>query len=208
MAAEVELLLVHGRLYQTIAGVERRRRFIDLSPSLLQLLLVQNSLALVDLATRQGERDPELYQLVVQWLEFMCAPSQLSDERAGFLLGSFTLKLMDVSGYRPELVRCLSCHDPVVSGGFRWHALKGGVVCISCTQKNEEQWFSARPMNDETLKLLRFSLNESFQEHLRPHLRAEHLACFHEALESYLVSHFPTIPAVSIRGACTALSLA
>lgn len=202
MVAEVELLIVHGHLFQTIAGVERKRRFIDTVPSLAQLLLVQNSLSIVDLATRQNERDPILYKLVISWLEFLSSSLQITDERAAFLLSSFALKLMSVLGYRPELSMCLSCHRSVESSAFRWHALKGGVVCRSCVTAHPEHWFSARPMDDETLKLMRFALTQPFVDQMRPHLRAEQIGHFHEVLESFLISHFPTIPLVSVRTAC------
>ncbi len=207
-AAEVELLLVQGQMFHTIAGVERRRRFVDFHPTLSQLLLFQNSLALVDLATRPCERDPALYQLVVRWLEFVQDGLTLTDERAAFLLGSFTLKLMSLVGYCPELSVCLSCHQAVESGAYRWHALKGGVVCEPCVSKDQEQWFQARRMDDATLKLLRLSLQESFSHQMRPTLSSQQIVLFHDILESYLICHFPIIPAVSMRGACRTSALA
>ncbi len=202
MAAEVDLLIVHGRAFETVAGVERKERFVDSTSSLSQLLLVQNSLALVDLATRLNECDFALYGLVRSWLDFVRGCREMTDERAAFLLGSFTLKLMSTVGYRPELSACLSCRRQIESQSYRWHALKGGVVCQSCSVQNEQQWFSARLIDDETLKLLRFALQRAFPEQLRPHLRGEQIERFHEVLESYLICHFPTIPAVSIRSSC------
>mgnify|MGYP001610637705 CR=1 FL=1 len=202
MVGEVELLLVSGRTFQTVAGVERRRGFPGIITDLPKLFLTKNSLSLVDLATRSFERDPVLYHLLVDWLEFVETSPPLSDERAAFLLGSFVLKLMAVSGYRPELNQCLSCRQSIVAGGFFWHALKGGVVCEPCVQKDQEQWFSARRIDDHVLKLMRFASQESFSSQTRPVLAAEQITWFHDILESYLICHFPTIPAVSIRQAC------
>jgi DNA repair protein RecO (recombination protein O) len=208
MVAEVELLLVRGRVFQTVAGVERRRGFPHIFSDLPKFLLVQNSLSLVDLATRPQEQDAKLYNLLLSWLEFINSCSTLTDERSAYLLGSFVLKLMGVSGYRPELTECLACRQAVASGGFFWHALKGGVVCESCVTRDAEQWFSARRIDDAALKLLRFAFQESFSNQIRPMLASEHIGWFHDALESYLICHFPTIPAVSIRGACATQTLA
>lgn len=208
MVAEVELLLVSGRVFQTVAGVERRRGFPGIFSDLQKCLLVQNSLSLVDLATRPHERDIALYDLVISWLAFIETCPSPTDERAAFLLGSFVLKLMDVSGYRPELTQCLSCRQAVAAGGFFWHALKGGVVCEPCVTRDQEQWFSARRIEDATLKLLRFASHESFPNQTRPTLASEHIGWFHEVLESYLICHFPTIPAVSVRSACVTSALA
>lgn len=200
--AEVELLIVRGRLYQTIAGVERRLSFFELHKNLNQLTLARNSLHLIDIATKPHERDVVLYELLREWLGFLCEKKSISNERAGFLLGSFMLKFMSISGYRPELQQCLSCHRFIEPKNYFWHALRGGVVCQTCSSANHEAWFSARPISDEALKLARFALQESFESQIRPHLKAEHILSFHEILESFIISHFPTIPAVSLRTAC------
>ena len=200
--AEVELLLVQGRHYPIVAGVERRQSYAAATANLPSLLLTQNALALVDEATKTYERDPAAYQLLSDWLNFLCATPAMSDERAGFLLGSFMLKLMDVSGYRPQFQECLSCQREIEPGRYLWQALKGGVVCRPCVDGSQEQWFAARSIEDETLKLVRFALDEPFAHQIRPNLSGIHIQNFHEVLESFVVSHFPTIPAVSMRTAC------
>lgn len=202
MAAVVDLLLVQGRAYQTVAGVERRQAFASIYADLPKLVLAQNGLHLVDIGTRADETDPHIYELIVSWLGFLNNDMVISRERAGFLLGAFSLKLLSFVGYRPELNHCLGCRQTIVPGAYQWHGLKGGVVCTSCTRIDQETWFAARPMTDEALKLVRFGLEEGFASHLRPHLKAEDLAGFHEATESLMISHFPVIPASSLRAAC------
>ena len=203
MVAVVDLMLVHGRAYQLVAGVERRQAFARIYEDLPRLVLAQNALHLVDIGTRADETDPEIYALIQQWLEFLNGEVSLTRERAGFLLGAFSLKLLSLVGYRPQLSGCLGCRQGITPGLYQWHGLKGGVVCTHCTQTDQETWFAARPMTDEALKLVRFGLEESFVEHLRPHLKADDLLGFHEAVESLMISHFPVIPASSLRAACS-----
>lgn len=202
MVAVVDLMLVHGRAYQIVAGVERREAFSSIYTDLLKLVLAQNALHLVDIGTRADENDSNIYDLLFAWLTFLNKDSVISQERAGFLLGAFALKLLMLVGYRPELNRCLACRDQISSGQYQWHGLKGGVVCLNCAHSDQKQWFSARPMTDDVLKLIRFGLDESFETHMRPRLRAEDLSGFHESIESLMVSHFPVIPASSLRSAC------
>ena len=200
--AEVELLLVNGRYYETVAGVDRTRSFSKIYKDLNRLTLAQNAFHLVHMGTRPYEVDEVLYDVLIQWLNFLESLPEISQERSAYLLGAFTMKLIAIFGYRPELHRCLQCKSGIEQGKYLWHALKGGVVCQKCVRDHEEQYFSARPMADETLKLIRFALIESFEHQLRPHLSGEHLASFHEAIESLIISHFPTIPATSLRTAC------
>ncbi|NQV89687.1 MAG: DNA repair protein RecO [Parcubacteria group bacterium] len=200
--AVVDLLLVYGRHYQTVAGVDRRRAYEGVRTDLSRQVLAYNALHLVDIGTRADEADPSIYRLIEQWLEFLDQDVTITAERAGFLLGGFALKLLGLVGYHPELRECLGCRLAIGAGQYRWHGLRGGVVCSGCTDKDQEQWFSARTMTDEALKLVRFALSEGFDAQLRPHLSGEHLTGFHEATESLMISHFPTIPASSLRGAC------
>jgi len=203
MIAEVELLLVYGRHYQTVAGTERKRAFTGVYEDMSKHVLARNALHLVDIGTSQNENDPNIYTLLSDWLEFLEQSPSISKERAGFLLGAFALKLLAITGYRPELHNCLGCRTGLRSRAYKWHALKGGVVCENCTSIDQEQWFAARDMNDEILKLVRFSLQEGFSELLKLHLSAVGIAGFHEAVESLVICHFPTIPASSLRASCS-----
>lgn len=200
--AEVRLLLVDGRFYYTVAGTDRVQAFPTTYSDLTKTVLIQNAFALFELGTRAHEVDLELYSFLFSWIQFISELPEVSAERAGFLLTSFAIKFLAHIGYRPELNQCLVCRTAIMEGFYRWHALKGGVVCETCYKKDQEQWFSARDIQDETLKLLRFSLQQNFSEQLRPHLPGNILVAFHEIIESLLVNHFPVIPAVTMREAC------
>ncbi|MBI2551027.1 DNA repair protein RecO [Candidatus Uhrbacteria bacterium] len=199
---EADLMIVRGRSMYTLAGVERWHTFPNLYQDHRRSVLAQSALHLIDIGTREAEPDPVLYYELKKFLIFVDASPPLTAERSGYLLASFALKLLAMSGYRPELFFCLQCKDPIASKTFRWHALKGGVVCDPCSIADQETWFAARPMEDRIAKLLRFALGETFENQLRPHLPGESLGQFHEAVESLIVSHFPTVPLNSMREAC------
>ncbi len=200
--AVVDLLLVYGRYYQTVAGADRKRAYTRVTDDLSRLVLAQNALHLVDIGTRADESDSDIYHLIDTWLQFLDADVSFTAERSGFLLGGFALKLLALVGYHPELRNCLGCRAPIGRGSFSWHGLRGGAVCSLCVSTDQQQWFSARPMTDDALKLVRYALCEDFGAQLRPHLTPQDLTGFHEAVESLMICHFPTIPASSLRGAC------
>lgn len=199
--AESDFLVVNGRFQETLAGVERRISFRGIYDDFTKTLLAHQGLRLVDIATRPRQSDPILYDETLRWLAFLDAAPAFSTERGAFLLASFAVKLLSILGYRPELLACLACHRPIEAGAFRWSALKGGVVCESCTKREPEEWFSVRDLTVPALKLLRFAASESFPDLLRIRLEGPDALAFHDAVESLMVSHFPTIPAVSLRGA-------
>lgn len=202
MPAVVDFHVVRGRQFDTIAGTDRRRAFPSTYADLPRLLLAHNALQLTDIGTRPDEPDARLFDLLVGWFEAVEAAPSVTPERAGFLLGGYALRLLSAIGYRPELTRCLACKRPVEPGGYRWHAVKGGVACRGCVERDQEQWFAARVLSDDALKLIRFGLDAPFPELFRPRLAADRLLEYHEAVESLMVSHFPVIPANSLRAAC------
>ena len=200
--AEVHLLIVRGRQYDTVAGVERLHAFPRSQADFARLLLLQNAFALLAMGTHTEERDERLYNALLEWCQFVEEAEVFSEERSGFVFGSFGLKLLGLRGYHPELRSCLGCREGIVAGAFRWHAPKGGVVCEACTAKDPEQWFAARQIPDEAVKLMRYALQEPFPALARPSLSGSALQAFHETVESLIVAHFPLIPAASLRGAC------
>ncbi len=197
--AMLDLLIVRGRVVDTLAGVERLRAYHPICHDLNKLLLARQILYLIDLGTKTEQTDPVLYSELIKWLEFIEVMPAVSSERSGFLLASFALKLLSISGYRPELGHCLSCKRSVTPNTFKWHALKGGIVCDNCCRVDEEQWFAAREISDEALKLVRFTLKERPENLLKPALAGKLLLEYHDLVESLLVCHFPTIPATTLR---------
>jgi len=137
MVAEVDLLLVNGRLYETVAGVERRRTFPQLYNDYSRLLLAKNSLYLTDFSTRPGQEDDGLYSFICGWLQFIELLPELSGERSAYLLAVFALRMLAKVGYEPELKQCLFCSGPVLPSkeSIAWYPLKGGVACINCTER-------------------------------------------------------------------------
>lgn len=197
--AVMNLLVVRGRYYYTVAGVEREQAFPGICSDFNKLLLARQALHLVDMGTKEEQAEQSMYQEVLAWLGFIESLPEVSGERSAYLLASFALRLLDHAGYRPELGHCLGCGRSVTPNTFRWHALKGGIVCDNCCVRNEEQWFAARRISDEALKLLRYSLKESHANLLKPTIPGKLLLEFHELVESLMVCHFPTIPATSLR---------
>jgi len=203
MVAQTDFLLVNGRAYPTVAGVERRKTYPSIYTDVSKITLAQNALSLVDIGTRESEPDEKIFDLLDVYLEELQEMPELSSRRASLLLGSFTLKLMSLIGYQPELDQCLQCRIVITPKQYKWHSLKGGVVCIPCTKKQDDQWFSAREISDESIKLLRFARKGTFEDQLKPTLSHDQLSQFHEALESLIINHFPTIPANSLAHSCS-----
>lgn len=192
--AVCDLMVVRGRYHDIVAGVERQEAYKNLRGDAEKLSLLSYILHLVDITTKPRQSDPVLFYELRSWLSVLDDAPEISAKRRAFLQASFTLKLLTILGYRPELTRCVSCQSRIARRVYKWHGLKGGVVCELCTTRHSEEWFAARKIQDNTLKLVRFATDEPASDLLHVRIPGELSGEFHDLVESLVVAHFPVLP--------------
>ncbi len=189
--AIVDLEYIKGRRSTTIIAVDTRHRFRQLDHHLERRLLAEALLFFLDKATDEEEDDQTLYQMLIDWLQFLDVSQPLSEKRASFLLGAFLLRLLSRLGWKVELNHCLNCRAEIFPLSFRWHAGHGGLVCSDCVSGNKETWFSARIVPEEAIKLVRFARDEKLVDLMRLPLNLEHLNAFANIVNDLVANHLP-----------------
>jgi len=82
---------------------------------------------LVDGFGSEANANPPLYQLAVETLQYIRdAPT------ADIPLRFFELHLLEVSGLKPELYRCVECRQALTPGAHRFSPNVGGTLCVEC----------------------------------------------------------------------------
>ncbi len=88
-------------------------------------------LELVSETTREGQSNPRIYALLVDFLRMM-----EEDREAGPLPVFFGIRLLRILGLMPHLSGCVVCRDLPSGPGGRWavyfSSQKGGTVCSRC----------------------------------------------------------------------------
>lgn len=189
--ALVNLEIIKGARSTTVIGVERSEAFGTIRKSLEHRVFAQTLFALLEKAIRPDLSDPELYEEVISVVRFLDAQETLQHTRSTFLLGAMILRLLQRLGYGVELHDCLSCRQSVLPLSFRWHGGRGGLVCTDCVKTKAEEWFSARPVDDEIVTLMRLGRDESFADLLRFPLKGEQVERFAECVNDVYVYHVP-----------------
>lgn len=187
----VDLEYIRGRRSTTVISVDMRHRFKYLDSQLDRRLFAGALLQLLDWTTDQNETDTGLYQLLVDWLQFLDREDELPATRATFLLGGFLLRLMNRLGYQIEMRQCVNCQQDIFPLAFRWHAGHGGLVCTDCVQAKKEEWFTARQVSEEAVKLLRFARDEKLEDLLRVPLKGEYVSEFANMVHDLFTFHLP-----------------
>lgn len=116
------LLLAKGRNLDIITQAETIEPFIRLRDDLLRTSYAYYVGELVDRFSEEGDENPLVFRLLVESLQGLTG-----DTDAELLTRAFELGILALSGYRPELDRCLQCGDPMAQGTFS--SGRGGMLC-------------------------------------------------------------------------------
>lgn len=189
--AILEIEIIRGRRSTTVISVERKHNFRGLANNLERRLLAQSSLALLDRYTKELEADEALYQGLVDWLMFLDQDIPIKSTRGTFLLGGFILRMLTRLGYQIELKHCLKCKEEIVPSFFKWHGGHGGLVCTNCTNESSKDWFTARKVSEETIKLIRFARDKKYEDLLLLALRGDQIKDFAEIVHDLVLFHLP-----------------
>lgn len=189
--AIVEVQVIRGRQGSTVIGVERKEWFTGIHRSLDKRYVAGMMLGFVDRATREEDRDEALYEELAAWLHFLDTTPELLPLRSTYVSGGFLLRLLGHVGYALELSTCLSCREEILPLSFRWHHTRGGLVCTDCVRTKGQEWETASPMQEETVKMLRFARAARYDELLRPSLESKEVMEFARCVHDMYSIHVP-----------------
>ncbi len=144
--AHARVLLVHGRNMELVTQGQGINTHPHLRDDLDRLAKACYAAELADRFTEDGLPNPELFRAIVRVLEQLDAGP--APERA---LRLFELQLLALSGYRPQLHRCVVCDATIEPGENAFDPGLGGVLCPECAPAQR----ASRPISTNALKLLR-----------------------------------------------------
>jgi len=124
--AVVRVLIYEGRSRPLLIGIETAERLPTVAHTLWRSQVAARFIRLVDISTRPGVCDPDLFALLrdgIHMAEYVSPP------QASALRDAFILQLLIHSGYRPELHVCVQCRH---AQPCAFSAAHGGAVCSVC----------------------------------------------------------------------------
>jgi DNA repair protein RecO (recombination protein O) len=173
----VRLLLAHGRDLWIVTQAETVDAYLPLREDLLRTAYGAYVIELLDRFTYDEGENRSLYALCADSLERV---TMLEDP---FLaVRYYEIRLLDLTGFRPDLFHCVSCQNEIQPEDQFFDALQGGVVCPRCAGR----FPTAREVNRETLKWLRHLQRSSWAEAARAHPNASQRAEMEHLLSYYL----------------------
>jgi DNA repair protein RecO (recombination protein O) len=171
------LLIARGRELDIVAEAEAIELYPALRNDLIRLGHAAYIAELVDRFTVPEAEGRALFRLVADTFDRLASGADPAS-----VVRHFELTLLEQSGYRPELFRCLGCGREVRPEDQYLSPEDGGVLCPDCGRARR----GARPIHLASLKVLRH-----FQRHpigaavavrIRPEVHAE----LERLMEGYL----------------------
>ena len=160
-----ELIFAHGRNIDTITSSLTMESFSGLRNNLKLSFAAYYILELVDKMTVKEHQDERIFYLLKKSLLFL---NELVNVEAGqcpvstftILILLFQINLLDLTGFSPELNKCVFCGKLIKPNKNYFSFSMGGVVGKECIQRKDTECpvghsVSCVPISDNAIKLLR-----------------------------------------------------
>lgn len=145
--SHASLFLVHGRTFDLVTQGQTIEAFPLLHEDLWRLALAFFCGELVDRFTEEQMVNVGLFEALLTVLRRLNDPTL----EPALSVCAFELDLLGVSGYRPQLHRCVRCEALIQPEANTFSAADGGVLCPACSQAVP----AAEPLSVAALRLLR-----------------------------------------------------
>lgn len=150
-----EFVLYKGTNFYHITQANTRETFYNIRKDLLKLSYATYFVELADTVSDEDIPSEKLFLLLAKTLYYLST----GEIPVGILNLGYQLKLMDISGYRPNLSRCGSCRKEK-EDYVRFDAELGSVICRDCMKKDETgQYKASYRLSPGTAEAFKFLLN-------------------------------------------------
>lgn len=127
-----EFVLYKGTNFYHISQAVTRETFYNIRKDLLRLSYATYFAELAETVSDEEIPSERLFMLLAKTLYYLSR----GEIPMGILHLAYQLKLMDISGYRPNLMRCVGCRK--VSDEYKRFSVNlGGVVCEDCNSDRD-----------------------------------------------------------------------
>ncbi len=152
------LMLAQGRDIWILTQAETLDAYLPMREDLLRIGYAHYIAELVDRFTYEEGQNRLLYLLLVETLE------RITVQPDPFLaVRYYEIHLLDLLGFRPDLVNCVNCRELIQAENQFFSALQGGILCPRCGAMDA----SARPISVEALRYLRHLQRSTFADAAR-----------------------------------------
>lgn len=147
-----DFVIVHGRKMDTVANSFILDGFLDLRSRTEKTFPGFSILEIADKMTIEGYRDGRVFLLLKKSLSFLNEDLSQSSTGKLLLVLFFEINFLTLSGFRPNVEKCVFCGEKIVPGKNKFSFSLGGALHSYCANKCPD----AILIQDDAIKLLKF----------------------------------------------------
>ena len=175
-----DIMVIKGKAYDYVGGASVKNSFFNLKNDLDKIILVGKSINLFKKIIKgEDAHDADiLFLFLLKYLELI-DKEKIDLQILEILHNVFILKLLSILGYKPELDRCISCHEKIKAGQNYMDYSKGGLVCDKCHRAGITK------ISENCIKILRIAIKEDFKYIFKVKISKNLLSEIDKIVESY-----------------------
>lgn len=155
-----EIDIARSRGMGKVTGVIAVNNFLGIKSNYQALSKIFDSFRIFDKIVTEQEKDENIFNLLLEYLETMeKISSEENEKKLNLISAGFLFKLLDSSGYKLNMNKCFICGKKLSPGGNFFSAQSGGVTCCGGKAREEKKM----SINDETIKLVRLFLSNKMK---------------------------------------------
>lgn len=181
----VNLMAVKGRQFDYVGSAIGEKYYQDIKNDLDKLQAVGRAIHLFDKLVKLGEKDEAMFTLLKNYLD------QLEENESGDIIlekNIFSLKLVSLLGYAPQLFNCLECNCKVKPGSNSFDYSKGGIICPACSQIKRTPTMMAA--SDDSIKMLRVLSSQDFNKQTSLKVRKKIVLEVNKIIDNFIKYNF------------------
>ncbi len=148
----VNFNLYRGQTFFTITGAQVEESFESIAKDLKKISKAFYLGELIDKFFEEQEKAGGGFEIFLKALRYL----NIDDDE--LVIRIFELKIIEESGFKPEIYRCVHCKGSLIPKKNFWDEIEGGIICVLCQKK----FGHGKPISDDTIKLFRLIEKNDF----------------------------------------------
>lgn len=141
----LDLQLHEGKTFFIVTGAIIKKEFPNIHNNLQRTSQAFYIGEIADKILQENQRTNLVFEIFDDGLE------EIEQSGSQFLLRIFELRIIEVSGFKPELYICIHCKEKVLPGTNFWDSEEGGIICQTCQRKFQH----GKRISDDLIKIFR-----------------------------------------------------
>ncbi len=181
--AHASILTAKGRTWDIVTEASTVESYRYLRQDLDQISRANYVCELLDRFTEMDDDNRPLWDLLTGMLRTLDSIAEGSDIDANLLLRWFELRLLNLTGFQPQLFNCIQCGAEIQPERNSIDLQAGGVLCPTCGPR----FPAAEAVTIEVLKVMRHLQRSNWDDVSRLRLDEYLLRSVESLLQRYLV---------------------